>query len=325
MLTVLKALVRMTKAHRLSQGRWETSGYGNAHWVAVHPRPVASLEDVAGLLGKLAAVPQACVIRGEPLPGVDLRRCQRRFKQAPVTFREAPRQWLMVDADSIPEPPATSMATEPEECVEHVIGLLPEPFQEADCFWQASASAGIKPGCRAHLWFWLSEPVSSLQAKAWLKAAPVDRAIYTPIQPHYTADPLFLGGARDPLPRRHGWRQGLQRVVEVPLGLEEAPPTPVLEAAVFDGDEPDVEGLMDAIRRSRAVRRIWTGERSFPDRSSAHYVLGCALVRAGMRDPDALRCAMHAHDLRHGRDTRKIMRDDYAARTVAACLAAVRR
>ena len=323
MLTVIEALVRMTKAHRLSQGRWETSGYGNALWVSVHPRPVGSLRDVGALIGKLAQVPQACVIRGEPLPGVDRRRCQRRFKKEPITFREEPRQWLMIDADSIPEPAATSMVTEPEDCIEHIIGLLPEPFQDADCFWQASASAGIKPGCRAHLWFWLSEPISSLQAKFWLRGAPVDRSIYTPIQPHYTADPIFIGAARDPLLRRQGWREGLQPVVDVPIGLEEAPPSTAEEVA-FAGGEADIDALLGAVRRSRAVRRIWEGERVFTDRSSAHYVLGCALVRAGVRDPDALRCGLHAYDLKHGRDTTKILRDDYATRTVAACLAAVR-
>ena len=46
---------------------------------------------------------------------------------------------------------------------------------------QLSSSAGIKPGLRVHLWYWLDRPVSDAEAKRWLKGAPVDLSIYQPV------------------------------------------------------------------------------------------------------------------------------------------------
>ena len=198
-------------------------GYGNAGWFRCTTVLVRGLHELRTLLERLSGQPRSFVIRGEPLEGTDRHRCQRHYRTQPVTFREAPRRWLMVDADDVPEPAGLSIALDPEECAEHVIGLLPEPFHDAACVWQASASAGIRSGCRLHLWFPLSRPITCGQAKAWLRASPVDRTIYTPVQPHYTADPVFVDGVRDPARHRRGLRRGLEDVVEVPDGLEEAP------------------------------------------------------------------------------------------------------
>jgi hypothetical protein len=257
-MTTIRAWVRLTKAHRRTAQGWKTSGYGNAHWVAVESHPVAGLKDVARVVAGLARRPDACVIRGELLPGVSPARCERHYRKEPVTFREQPRQWLMVDADDVPEPAGLSMVLEPDECIEHLLGLLPEPFQDAWCFWQASASAGVKPGIRAHLWFWLSEPITSGQVKAWLRGCSVDRTVYTPIQPHYTADPLFVDGTPDPMRRRLGVRRGLEQVVEVPAGLEELPqlacePIELTGRELTDGD---LERVAAALRRSRNAQRI---------------------------------------------------------------------
>ena len=176
----------------------------------------------------------------------------------------------MVDADGVPEPAGLSMALDPEACAEHVLGLLPEPFHDASCVWQASASAGIRPGCRLHLWFRLSRPVTSGQAKAWLRGSPVDRTIYTPVQPHYTADPVFLDGVYDPVRRRRGLRRGLEDLVEVPDGLEEAPGREVGPVGLTGREltDADLAELGAALRRSRAARQI-LGRRS-PLRRSEH-------------------------------------------------------
>lgn len=320
MITVIRAWTRLTKAHRRTAEGWETSGYGNAHWVAVEQHQAHGLDDVAAIVAGLAKQPNACIIRGEPLPGINWERTERRFKKEPVTFREEPRQWLMVDADDVKEPAGTLMMLEPAECAEHARGLLPEAFHDACCFWQASASAGVKPGCRVHLWFWLSRPITSGQAKNWLRRCPVDRTIYTPIQPHYTADPIFTGGTQDPMRLRCGMLDGLEEFVAVPDHLEEAPSYDTTPADLKHL-APDIDILSEVIRSDGRVRRIWTGERPYPDRSTAHFALSCALVRAGVSDPDTIRGALHLFDIEHQRDTSKIMRDDYAARTIGAAMA----
>src|SRR4051794_4179782 len=193
-------------------------GYGNAEWFRCTTALVTSLRDLHALLQHLSWRRNSFAIRGASLEGVDRCRCQRRYRKEPVSFREAPRRWLMVDADGVPEPAGLSMALDPGECAEHVLGLLPEPFHDASCVWQASASAGIRPGCRLHLWFRLSRPITCGQPKAWLRATPFDRMIYPPTQPHSTADPVFLDGVRDPARRRRGLRRGLEDLVEVPDG-----------------------------------------------------------------------------------------------------------
>jgi hypothetical protein len=70
------------------------------------------------------------------------------------------------------------------------------------------------------------------------------------------------------------------------------------------------------------VAAIWAGERTYPDRSRAHFALAAALARAGCTDPDTLHRVLALHDRRRGLDTEKILRPDYARRTIHAALAA---
>jgi hypothetical protein len=78
---------------------------------------------------------------------------------------------------------------------------------------QLSASAGIKPGVRIHLWGWWERPVGDGELKAifeQIRAAGVakhklndnwlDLSVCGAVQPHYAADPVFEGGMADPFP-----------------------------------------------------------------------------------------------------------------------------
>jgi hypothetical protein len=71
----------------------------------------------------------------------------------------------------------------------------------AACVCQLTGSAGIKPGIRARLVFWLDRPISLAQAKQWAARQPIecDLSIYTPSQPIYTAAPVFVDGREDPV------------------------------------------------------------------------------------------------------------------------------
>jgi hypothetical protein len=64
------------------------------------------------------------------------------------------------------------------------ISTLPPGFHSASAWWQMTSSAGIKPGIRLRLWFWLDRPVTDDEAKRWLAYAPVDQALYSPVQVH---------------------------------------------------------------------------------------------------------------------------------------------
>jgi hypothetical protein len=43
----------------------------------------------------------------------------------------------------------------------------------------------------------------------------LDPSLYRVVQPHYVASPIFAAGLRDPLPRRHGIRRGLDDAVSL--------------------------------------------------------------------------------------------------------------
>ena len=241
-----------------------------------------------------------------------------------MTFEPIRRRWLAVDIDGVPEPACLTFAAEPEAGVEYVLEHLPDRFADASCWWQATSSAGIRPGIRCRLWFWLTRPVSDGEAKGWLGGHPVDRSLFTPVALHYTAAPILATGTPDPVIRRSGVRRGLSDVVEVP---DELPVVATIAASPVSLDAAeltaaDLEALALAVLRSQAARAIWAGERSFPDRSTGHFAFAAALARAGCTDPDTLHRTLIAYDRRRGHDTGKILRAGYARRTIAAALAA---
>jgi hypothetical protein len=307
---------------------WIIEPFSAGMWFSARECIAAGFDEMASLLERLSFDPRACVVRGRLLPHVDPRRCRRLSDRGQhgdaVTFEPASRCCIALDIDGVPEPDCLTFAAEPEAGVEHVLGLLRPEFADASCWWQATGSAGIKPGIRCRPWFWLDRPVSDAEAKSWLRGYPVDPSLFNPVTPNYTAGPILAPYVRDPMIRRSGIRHGLADTVEILGVLPEIHP---VEAVPVDltGAEPseaDLDALAVAVRRSPAVRAIWTGERVFTDRSRRHFALAAALARAGLRDPDTLHRVLLAHDRRLGVDLSKITRADYAARTIGAALAA---
>ena len=137
----------------------------------------------------------------------------------PAHLTEAARQWVMLDIDGWPLPPGACLRTDPAPVIDEAIhALLPEPFHDAECFWQLSSSAGLRP--------WRAEGASLLLAvrgaRQCLLAGVVpalrtiiDIAPFNAVQPHYIADPKIEGGD-DPLPVRTGWRHGAVSEVTLP-------------------------------------------------------------------------------------------------------------
>lgn len=318
----------LTKRIAASPQGWRITPFSAGRWYSGHEREVDGLATMAGVLQRCVVCPSAAIVRGALRPGVDRSRCRRLSDRAQhgedVTFDPRPRRWLAIDVDGLEEPSGCVFAAEPEDGIEHALECLPEPFQDASCWWQATSSAGIKPGVRCRLWFWLDRPIDDAEAKGWLQGAPADRSIYTPVALHYVADPILEGGTRDPIARRHGVRRGLADTVSVPAELPRVE-TVGASPVAFDGEEltsDDLVALAAAVLREPRAGAIWEGEKTFPDRSTSHFALAAALARGGCTDPDTLHRALIAYDRRRGHNRAKILRPDYAKRTIGAALAA---
>lgn len=225
-------------------------------WFRAESVPVADFTALAELLTLAAQDGTLFAVRGRIRAGVDterMRRMHRNDAEAP-SLEPAEHHWLMLDLDSWrPDVPAAEFAADPRAWAERARAALPEPFRGAACWYQATGSAGIKPGVRLRLAFWLSRPIGDSDAKAWVRSwasgaagsgAPAfDLAIYTPSQPAYLATPLFCD-APDPVRARTGVLAGAQEV-PVPLVLVPA----------------QSEAYQELERAARLAKRAKDGER----------------------------------------------------------------
>jgi hypothetical protein len=177
------------------------------------------------------------------------------------TFEDCPRAWVIFDVDRIPVPDhlIDDWVDDPDAAVGHVLGLLPEPFRTATCWWSISSSAAV-PGphgrevsgaFKLKLAFWLDRPLLGSEVKRWMAAekAPVDPAVFGAVQLIYLARPTFGHGLHDPVPRRSGIWHGEADTVAVPELLPEP------DAATYEGTAAEfgpVEGLDDLCEQLRA-------------------------------------------------------------------------
>lgn len=143
------------------------------------------------------------------------------------------QNWVMVDIDGMGAPQwFLEGAGDLEMLANWTRDQLPECFRGVSFHYHYSSSAGLKrvgdelyelgfDTVRIHLWFILDRYVCSQSIRRWMKrnasaSIPMDPALYNPVQPHYTADPIFEGGP-DPLAgERSGLLRGERDVVTAP-------------------------------------------------------------------------------------------------------------
>jgi tetratricopeptide (TPR) repeat protein len=185
-----------TKRHTLINNAWQTEGFAGGFLYEWAQCPVHDLESPSTALAHIEQQPEWFVIRGEPI--AKRGQVRRTYKPPEPHFKEVDRQWLCIDIDGMPA-----------DSLEEVINQLPEYFHGVACHYQYSSSYGVKPGAmRVHLWYWLDRPVCSYSLRTWAKQIPhVDAMLYNPVQPHYTASPIFVGG-EDPVASRSGLLPG---------------------------------------------------------------------------------------------------------------------
>jgi hypothetical protein len=166
--------------------------------------------------------PHHALLRGAPASGVDFSQPQRRLldKQpdgaTPTLERGVPVGWAAFDLDRSLPAPGIDWRTHPREAAEAVAQRdLPPWATEADFVAYYSGSQGFADVMKLRVFVLLEWPITSAELKRLMKAGtcPVDLALYSDAQLHYTATPLFTGNVVDPLPdgRHYFFKRELRR------------------------------------------------------------------------------------------------------------------
>lgn len=178
--------------------------------------PVRGLGDVHKVVSSLQHKPRHCVIRGEPKAGKT-----GTVRRTSENFEDVPRHWLCIDVDGFRPTESDPAAAPIEASHEFIREVLPE-FKGASFVCQQSSRAGVVPGVlKCHLWFWLDTPATSAELRRWAKATnaqhpgAIDEALYSPVQIHYTANPIFTRGTVDPIAQRVWLYQGMKDSVRL--------------------------------------------------------------------------------------------------------------
>jgi len=219
-LTILEAVAqrysdprpRLAKTiHWQSIQAYDAAYLYNARTVEAH-----SVEALAEVLRDLTTNPHACVVRGAVREGVRPSRIERRCHGDGAPLVETARSWAAFDLDELYPP--EGLLDDPPAVAAWLWRQLPSPL--AGCAgvvqWTAGAFVDLfhgrpvagqsmivksKGGARCRLWFVLSAPVESGAWRAWARETRkngglrVDPCLFSPVQPHYTAAPEFVGRA----------------------------------------------------------------------------------------------------------------------------------
>jgi len=122
--------------------------------------------------------------------------------------------WLIIDIDEVLVPEGVDFLSEPLKAIEFGVSLLPSYFQNVSYHYQLSNSAGLDGGkkLKVHLGFWLDKPVHDKTLRLWAGSVNkngkiVDPSLYSSVQAHFIANPIF-DGCPDPFPsNRSGFVQ----------------------------------------------------------------------------------------------------------------------
>jgi len=273
--------------------------YGKAKIFDLIVHPIADCAALEVVLRDLAELHDCAVVRGTPADPAfvkGVRRLLHRDCDAgdPPTLVEAPHRWIAIDIDQLSRPDWIK----PEDllgcaCVA-IRRTLPSEFHQARFVVQATASHGLKPGIRLRLWAWLARPVFGAELKYWFRLSLVDHSIFGANQVIYTATPVFLPGAFDPLPKRIDAIPG-QDVVSVPPPDQLKPPAPQSRRPRLGGGNGNISGLIRVVANARPGNRnailYWAGcraaEQEGLNQNAAARDLIAAAVAAGLPTREA--------------------------------------
>lgn len=171
--------------------------YDSAAYFTPTTRDIASIHELSELLDEIAENRRVCAIRGFPVSREQAERTRfddgkaalngARYLRRAELFRDEPTDWVMIDVDG-------GEMSHPGNVEMSILGWveshLPVEFHGVTLHYQLSASHGLKPGLRAHLWFMLSRVHTSSVLKTWAKTVEgIDHSLFATVQIHYTANP----------------------------------------------------------------------------------------------------------------------------------------
>lgn len=164
------------------------------HYVTV---PVDGLTSLNALLHEVTTHRRTFLVLGRANVERGRRLAARRWGDQ-RTLVAKPCHVLPLDLDSIAAP----QHVDPRDVFSagrYTRSLLSPELARAACVAQLTSGAGLKPGLRVRLFYWLTRPIDLIHMKRWIETQPVrcDLAIYQPHQPIYTAAPHF-DGVTDP-------------------------------------------------------------------------------------------------------------------------------
>jgi len=177
--------------------------YDNAYHYKFFNRNVSDLQDILGYIRILLHKPDCCLIRGvckdDSLPK------QRRLFHDDATIIEQAQNWYALDIDGY----GTSSGDLKQDARSVLLALDLDGVEAI-----AIPSPGYlrKPGMRIRLFLWNSMRVSCLSLRKHFEPykSIVDLALFHPIQPIYTARPIFKSGADPCNSKLIAWLPGQQ-------------------------------------------------------------------------------------------------------------------
>ena len=265
-LTVKRPLIATKRIVFNGGGAPEFIDFDRAKYFSAHERKVGSFDDFAALLAKIEKYERAMVVRGQILATANARRVRRLLHErngadGDACFEGVPRHWLLLDFDTLACPAGVD-PLDGAACARIAATLLPSAFHDASCWWQLTSGAGLKPGIRLRLGYWLSRPLGEGELKSWLPGKPLDHSVFAPVQPIYVAWPV-IEGRPDPVPQRSGVLRGDRDDVPVPAILESTGGRSANRRLGYDGwrrligDHDGGEGFHDPMKAAIAA---WIGK-----------------------------------------------------------------
>jgi hypothetical protein len=251
--------------------------YANGRTFDLFEHIVPDLDTLHELLVRLQSRTDCAVVFGGILDSSRVHRVRRLAYPDPETgdeptLRPIRHRWCALDLDKVPrlETPADDLLA----CAVLAIRRLPVAFHGVRCIVQATASHGIKPGCRLRIWYWLNRPTTGDELAYWLKDAPLDPCTFRTAQPIYTASPILIDRS-DHLPTRIVAVPGVA-TVQVPS--VEVPPAPnstsTSSSALRAVSDAEIQPFID-----RVLNRL----RNAPDGEKHSTLLKCGRLLGGVQ------------------------------------------
>jgi hypothetical protein len=260
-------------------------GFDAGYGYNVASIPVSDLQALSNLLTIIQHNPQLMVIRGQ-YRGDDHARAVRKINKRTgqmepgitsdglarrilENFNDTALPWVMIDIDDYAPPGDIDPVRDPERAIQAYIGAnLPPCFYGAGYHWQLSSSAGHSRNAgllKAHVWFWLDQPRTSAELKAWhygydRTGEKIDSSVFNAVQPHYTALPVFSPGVVDPVPRRCGVVPGNVVTLTIDPAVAAAAAMPREHDGRYEVTDPrEKPGAIGAFCRAYAIEQLLAG------------------------------------------------------------------